>query len=176
MDQVCTWHGGGPRPRPHCARWGPSSPSQKGGAPSPIFGPCLLWRNSWMDQDVTWCGGRPRPRPHCVRWGPASPPPKKKGTDPQFQPMSVPLWPNGWIPLGMEEGLGPYHIVLAGAQFSHLTKGHSPHFSAHVNCGQTAGWIKMPLGNKVGLGSGHIVLHGDPAPPKGRRQLGYEIL
>jgi len=30
-------------------------------------------------------------------------------------------------------------------------------------CGQTAEWIKMPLGRGVGLGPGHIVLHGDPA-------------
>jgi len=33
-----------------------------------------------------------------------------------------------------------------------------------VYCGQTVGWIRMPLGTKVGLGSGHIVLDGDPAP------------
>ena len=33
-----------------------------------------------------------------------------------------------------------------------------------VYCGQTAGWIKMPLGTEIGLGSGDIVLHGDPAP------------
>jgi len=27
---------------------------QKGdGAPSPIFGPCLLWPNGWMDEDDT---------------------------------------------------------------------------------------------------------------------------
>jgi len=40
MDQDATWHGGGPRPRPHCARWGPSSPSpERGTAPAPIFGP-----------------------------------------------------------------------------------------------------------------------------------------
>jgi len=26
MDQDATWYGGGPRPRPHCSRWGPSSP------------------------------------------------------------------------------------------------------------------------------------------------------
>jgi len=26
MDQHGTWHGGGPWSRPHCARWGPSSP------------------------------------------------------------------------------------------------------------------------------------------------------
>ena len=33
-------------------------------------------------------------------------------------------------------------------------------------CGQTAVWIKMPLGTGVGLGPCHIVLHGDPTPPK----------
>ena len=33
-----------------------------------------------------------------------------------------------------------------------------------VCCGQTAGWIKMPLGEEVGLGPGDIVLNGDPAP------------
>jgi len=35
-----------------------------------------------------------------------------------------------------------------------------------VYCGQTAGWIKMPLGTEVVLGPGHVVLGGDPAPPK----------
>ena len=33
--------------------------------------------------------------------------------------------------------------------------------------GQTAGWIKMPLGMEIGLGTlgkGDIVLDGDPAP------------
>ena len=34
---------------------------------------------------------------------------------------------------------------------------------ALVYCGQTVGWIKMPLGMEVGLGPGHIVLDGDPA-------------
>jgi len=29
MDQDGTWHGGGPLRRPHCARWGPSSPPPK---------------------------------------------------------------------------------------------------------------------------------------------------
>ena len=39
----------------------------------------------------------------------------------------------------------------------------------HVNCGQTAAWIKMPVGTEAGLGPGHFVLDGDPAPrpPKG---------
>jgi len=43
---------------------------------------------------------------------------------------------------------------------------HSPHFLAHVCCGQTSGWIKIPLGIKVGLGPGQVVLDWDLAPPK----------
>jgi len=35
-----------------------------------------------------------------------------------------------------------------------------------VYCGQTAGWIKMPLDTEVGLGPGHIVLGGTQLPPK----------
>ena len=68
--------------------------------------------------------------------------------------------------LGMEVGLGPGHIVLDGNLLPFPKRGHSPPppFSAHVFCGQTAGWIKMPLGIKIGLGPGHIVLHGDPTP------------
>ena len=72
MDQDGTWHGGGPRSRPHCATWGPSSPTKRGVKP-PIFGPCLLWPHDWMDQDGTWHGGGPRSRPHCARWGPSCP-------------------------------------------------------------------------------------------------------
>jgi len=58
------------------------------------------------------------------------------------------------MPLCMEVGLGPGHIELDGDPAA-PKKGHSPPFSAHVCCGQTAGWIKMPLGTKVGLGPGH---------------------
>jgi len=37
-----------------------------------------------------------------------------------------------------------------------------------VYCGQTAGWIKMPLGTELGLSLGDIVLDGDPAPTHGK--------
>ena len=37
-----------------------------------------------------------------------------------------------------------------------------------VYCGQTVGWIKMPLSMEVGLGLGHVALDGDPAPPTER--------
>ena len=44
-------------------------------------------------------------------------------------------------------------------------RGTATQFSAHVYCGQTAGWMKTPLGTEVNLGPGHIVLDEDPAPP-----------
>jgi len=71
------------------------------------------------------------------------------------------------MPLVMKVDLGPGHIVLDGNPAPYK-KGHStPHFSAHVYCGQTAGWIKMPLGTEVDLGPGHIVLNGAQLPAKG---------
>ena len=70
------------------------------------------------------------------------------------------------MPFGMEVGLGPGHIVLDEDPAPPAKKLHSPsQFSDHVNCGQTAGWIKMPLGREVGLGRGDIVLDEDPAYP-----------
>ena len=59
--------------------------------------------------------------------------------------------------LGAEVGLGSGHTVLDGHPAPQ--KGAQPaQFSAHVRCGQTARWIKMPLGTEVSLGSGDIVL------------------
>jgi len=40
-------------------------------------------------------------------------------------------------------------------------------FLAHVYCGQTAGWIKMPFGTQVNLRAGDVVLDGVATPPKG---------
>ena len=56
------------------------------------------------------------------------------------------------MPLGMEAGLGPSHIVLDRDPAAHTKRGTAHQFSAHVCCGQTAIWIKMPLGREVGLG------------------------
>ena len=57
--------------------------------------------------------------------------------------------------LGREVGLG--HIVFDGDPSPLSKRGTAPQFSAHVCCGQTPGWIKMPLGTEVGLGPGDIV-------------------
>jgi len=58
-------------------------------------------------------------------------------------------------------------VVLDGDPVPPRQKGgRAQQFSAHVYCGQTAGWIKMPLSMEVGLGPDHIVLDADPAPPQ----------
>ena len=67
------------------------------------------------------------------------------------------------LALGTEVGLGLGLIVLDGDSAPLPKKGQSPLFSAHVYCGQTAGWMKMPLGTEVDLGPGHTVLDGFPA-------------
>ena len=71
--------------------------------------------------------------------------------------------------LGMEVGLGPVHIVLDGDTAPLSKKGHSPpprQFSAHIYCGQTATWIKTPLGTEVVLSLRDIVFDVDPTTPR----------
>ena len=59
------------------------------------------------------------------------------------------------MPLGMEVGLDPGHIVLDGDP-AHPKRGYSLQFqfATHVYCGQTAVCIKIPLGTEVGLSLG----------------------
>jgi len=89
MDQDGTSHGGGPWPRPDCARWGPSSPPQKKGQSRPQF------------SDPFYCGQTAR----CIKMslgmevglspddivldGDPAPPPLKGHSPPNFRPMSV---------------------------------------------------------------------------------------
>jgi len=102
---------------------------------------------------------------NCVNWGTSSP--KKGHSPPIFGPCL--LLANGW----MEEDATWYrgrprprrHCLSWGPSSSQ--KGHSLQFSAHVRCGQTAGWIKMPLGREVGLGPGDTVRWGPSSPLKG---------
>jgi len=65
----------------------------------------------------------------------------------------------GWIkmPLAMEVGLGPGHIVSHGDPPPPPQGGTAPQFLAHVCCRQMARWIKMPLGmERLGVGPGDI--------------------
>jgi len=79
------------------------------------------------------------------------------------------LWPIGWTDQDESWHAGrprPWpHCVRWGLTFSSPKGAQSPQFSAHACCGQTAAWIKMPLGTTVDLGPYDIVLDGDPAPP-----------
>jgi len=63
--------------------------------------------------------------------------------------------------LGVEVGLSPAQCLMGTQPPPHKGGGTPRQFSAHVCCGQTAAWIKMPLGTDVD----DIVLDGDPAPP-----------
>jgi len=69
------------------------------------------------------------------------------------------------MPLGMEVGLSQGDFVLGGDPVHFPKTAEPPKFSAHVYCGQTAGWTKMPFDTEVGLGPNDIVLDGDPAVP-----------
>jgi len=65
--------------------------------------------------------------------------------------------------LGTEVGLGPREaLCYMGTHIALPQKGAGV---AHVYCGQTARWIKMPHGTEIWLAPDHIVLDGDPAPP-----------
>ena len=64
---------------------------------------------------------------------------------------------------GMEVGLSPGDFVLDGDPALLPQKGAEPPIFGPRLCGQTAAWIKMPLGTEVGLGLRDIVLNGDPA-------------
>jgi len=88
----------------------------------------------------------------------------------------MPIVTNGWMDQDdiWYGGLGPGNLVLDG---NPAHSSHTPEFSAHVCCGQTAGWIRMPLRMEVGLGQGHIVLDGDPVPEKwGYSAPGHHIV
>jgi len=84
------------------------------------------------------------------------------------------LWPNGWMDedrtwYGGRPQPGDF-LLHRDPAVPLPKKGAEPsQFSAHVYCGQTAGWIKMALGMEVGLDPGHFVVDGDqfPSPKKG---------
>jgi len=117
-DQDGSWHAGRPRPWPLCVRWGPSSPSPKGGRSPQFSAHICCSQMAWMDQDATWYGGRPQPRRLCVRWGPRYPSQNGgRAPLPNFQPISIVVKRLQYrckMPLGKEVGLSPGDFVLDG--------------------------------------------------------------
>ena len=56
--------------------------------------------------------------------------------------------------------------MIDGDPAPYPKRGCPTQFSAHVYCGQTAAWIKMPLGTEVDLGLRNVVFDVDPATPR----------
>jgi len=134
MDQDGTWRGGRPRPRPHCARWGPSSHLQKGGT-----APSQCSAHVYCDQTAGWIK---IPHGREVGLGPdhivldGNPSPSKKGPIPSlFGPCMFIVAKRLYGSRCQLVRLSPGHIVLHWDPAP--PKGHSPQFSAHVFCGQT---------------------------------------
>jgi len=67
----------------------------------------------------------------------------------------------------MEVGLTPGDFVRWGPR---------PQFLAHVYCGQTAAWIKVPVSTKVNVGSGDVVLDEVAAPPERGTALSFRFV
>ena len=103
--------------------------------------------------------------------------PSQKGVEqpPLFGPCL--LWQNGWMHQdAICYGGRPWsgHVVLDGKPSP--PKGAQPlQLLAHVCCGQTDGWINMPLGTELGLGPGDIVLDRDRAPTKRGHSLHFSV-
>ena len=103
---------------------------------------------------------------HIVLHGDPAPLPKKGTEPPIFHPFL--LSPNGWMHQDATWYGGrprPSDFVFDGDPATPRTEGAptTTQFLAHVYCGQTAGWMKTPLGTEVDLGPGPIVLDGIPA-------------
>jgi len=130
MDQDVAWYGGGPRPRPRCARWGPSSPPKKRAQPLYQFSVHV-----YCDQ-TAGCIKIPLGKEaslgpgHIVNGDPAAP---EKGYSRQFSAHVYCGLMAGWIkmPLGTKVVLSPCHIRRSPNQ---PRRGHSssPVFSDHV--------------------------------------------
>jgi len=146
--------------------WDAAPHPKKGTEPPPHFRPVsivakqldgsiwhLAWR--WALVQATLLDEDPAPIP-------------KKETEPlNFRPIL--LWQNGCMHQdGTWYGGRPQPRRLCvrwGPSYSQKKRAHpTPTQSlAHVYCGQTAGWMKTPLGTDVDLGACHIVLDGVPA-------------
>jgi len=92
-------------------------------------------------------------------------PPSKRGNPPIFGPYL--LGPNGC----MDQNITwygarprPRQLCVRWDPAPSLKGGGAPQFSAHVYCGQTAGWMKLVLGMEVGLSPGDFVSDGEPLP------------
>ena len=162
-----------------CVRWGPSPLPTKGVEPPPQFSAHVYCGQAagWIKMPLGMKVGL-RAGDFVLDGGPA---PSQKGggaRGPIFRPCL--LWRNGWMDQdGTWHGGRPWsrpHCARWRPSSPGPKKGQSPRFSAHLYCGQTAGYIKMPLGTEVGLGLRDSVFDVDPANPRKRHTHSHPIL
>jgi len=102
---------------------------------------------------------------------PATPP--QKGPEPPFFGPYL-LRPNGWMNQDATwygDRPRPRRLCVGWGSSSPSPKRggeRSPQYSAHVRCGQTAGWIKMSVGMQVEQRKRHCVRWGHSSPPQER--------
>jgi len=165
VDQDVTWYGARPRPRRRCVKCGPRSPLPKGREPQKIsahvyYGQTAGWMKLVLGMEVGL-----GPCDIVLDGDPAPSPKRGRSPSPIFGPFL--LWPYDWMHQDATwYGCRPQPRGLCvrwRPSPPYPKRGGTPKFSAHVYCGQTAGWIKMRLRTKVGLSPGDSVLHGDPA-------------
>ena len=152
--------------------------SQKGADPPPQFsvhfycGQTAGCINLPLGMDVGLSPG------HFVLVGDPVTSPHKGGGVPQILGPCL-LWPNGWMDEDATWHKGrpqPRRLCVRWGPSPLTQKGRSPiQFSAHVYCGQTAAWIKMPLGTEVDLGLRDIVFDMDLATPRKRAHPPHPI-
>jgi len=175
MDQDATWYGGRPRPTRHYVLCGPSY-LQKKGTPTPTqflahvyCGQFFRWMKTPLGTEVDLGSG------YIVLDG--VPAPRKGHSSPPRSPISATVeLLYRFAAMKALSGVSPCDIVLDGDLPPPKKKEaqQSPSFRP-MYCGQTAGWINMPLGIEVGLGPGHIVLD-ETHPPKGTQSPNFRCM
>ena len=117
-----------------------------------------------MHQGGTWHGDGPWSRPHCASQLPSP----KRGQSPQFSAHFYCGQTAGCImPLVWSASAQAtlWLCVRWGPSYPQKKGTPTPPNFWPMSCGQTAGWMKTPLGTEVDLGPGHFVLDGFPAIP-----------
>jgi len=111
MDKNETWRAGRLRPWPHCVRWGPPPPPQKGHSPQFSAYICCRQIAGWTTMSLGMKVGL-GPGDIVLDEVSASPP-RKKEHSPQFLAHVYCGQTAGWIktPLGTEVDLGPGHMT-----------------------------------------------------------------
>jgi len=158
----------------------PLSPPQNGGRAPKFSSHVYCGQTAGWSKTVLGTQVGLSPGDLAVLDGDSAPSPKRGQSPlPNFQPISIvakrldaPRCHLAWSYASCQGTLcymGTQPFPKKGADWRSAP---SPKFSAHVYCGQTAGWMKMALGMEVGLSLDDFVSWGpSPLPQKGPEPL-----